>query len=37
LECLKLKHKINHFALRGRIYIKALQQAMCELSFLKNA
>ena len=37
LECLKLKHKINHFALRSRIYIQALQQAMCELSLLKSA
>jgi SRSO17 transposase len=37
LECLKLKHKMNHFALRSRIYVKALQQAMCELSFLKGA
>ncbi len=37
LECLKIKHKINHFALRSRIYIKALQQAMCELHLLKSA
>ena len=37
LECLKLKHKMNHFALRNRIYVKALQQAMCELNFLKSA
>lgn len=37
LECLKLKHKMNHFALRNRIYVKALQQAMCELHFLKSA
>jgi hypothetical protein len=36
LECLTLKHKMNHFALRSRIYIKALQQAMCELHSLKN-
>jgi hypothetical protein len=37
LECLKLKHKINHFALRSRIYLQALQQAMCELRLLKSA
>lgn len=37
LECLKLKHKMNHFALRSRIYLKALQQAMRELQILKSA
>ena len=37
LECLKLKHKMNHFALRNRIYVKALQQAMSELHLLKSA
>ena len=37
LECLKLKHKMNHFALRNRIYVKALQQAMYELHILKSA
>jgi len=37
LECLKLKHKVNHFALRSRIYIKAVQQAMNELHLLKSA
>jgi hypothetical protein len=37
LECLKLKHKMNHFALRNRIYITALQQAMRELHLLKSA
>ncbi len=37
LECLKLKHKMNHFARRSRIYVKALQQAMGELSLLKSA
>jgi hypothetical protein len=36
LECLTLKHKMNHFALRSRIYIKALQQAMSELHSLKS-
>jgi hypothetical protein len=37
LECLKLKHKVNHFALRSRIYIQALQEAMRELHLLKAA
>ena len=37
LECLKLKHKMNHFALRNRIYVTALKQAMCELHSLKSA
>ncbi|MBE9170821.1 transposase [Pleurocapsales cyanobacterium LEGE 06147] len=37
LECLKLKHKMNHFALRNRIYVKALPQAMSELHLLKSA
>ena len=37
LECLKLKHKMNHFALRNRIYVAALKQAMCELNLLKSA
>ena len=37
LECLSLKHKMNHFALRSRIYIQALQHAMLELYSLKSA
>ncbi len=37
LECLSLKHQMNHFALRSRIYIQALQHAMFELHSLKNA
>ncbi len=37
LECLQLKHKVNHFALRSRIYVKALKQAMSELHLLKAA
>ncbi len=37
LECLKSKHKMNHFALIRRIYIRALQQAMSELRLLKSA
>ena len=27
LECLKMKHKMNHFALRTKLLIKATQQA----------
>lgn len=37
LECLKIKHKMNHFALRSRIYMEALQHAMFELQSLKSA
>lgn len=37
LECLKLKHKLNHFALRAKIFIKATQQAYAELQALRNA
>ena len=32
-----LKHKMIHFALRNRIYVTALQQAMCELHLPKSA
>jgi hypothetical protein len=37
LECLKLKHKLNHFALRAKIFIKATQQAYHELRALRAA
>jgi len=37
LECLHLKHKMTHFALRNQMYVKALQQAMQELNSLKSA
>jgi hypothetical protein len=37
LECLKLKHKTNHFALRAKIFIKATQQAYAELQALRAA
>jgi transposase len=37
LECLKLKHKVNHFALRSKLYIKALKQAYDELQILQGA
>lgn len=37
LECLKQVHKLNHFALRTKLYVKALQQAFSELMRLKAA
>jgi SRSO17 transposase len=37
LECLKLKHKTNHFALRAKLFIKATQQAYAELQRLRVA
>ena len=37
LECLKIKHKINHFALRSKLLIKANQIAFAELQYLKSA
>lgn len=37
LECLHLKHKMNHFALRSKLYIGALQQALRELEMLRTA
>ncbi len=37
LECLKIKHKFNHFALRAKIYLKALRSAYDELQLLKAA
>jgi hypothetical protein len=37
LECLKLKHKTNHFALRAKLFIKATQQAYHPLQELKAA
>jgi hypothetical protein len=33
LECLHLKHKMTHFALRNQMYVKAMQ----ELNSLKSA
>jgi len=35
LECLKQVHKLNHFALRAQLYVKALQHAFSELMRLK--
>lgn len=37
LECLKLKHQLNHFALRAKIIIKATQLAYAELLALRAA
>lgn len=37
LECLKIKHKANHFALRTKLFIKANQMAYSELLKLRAA
>jgi hypothetical protein len=37
LECLKIKHKSNHFALRAKLFIKANQMAYEELQTLRSA
>lgn len=37
LECLKMKHKINHFALRAKLLINATRQAYAELQVLRAA
>ena len=37
LECLKIKHKMNHFALRAQLLIKANQMAYQELQVFKSA
>lgn len=37
LECLKLKHHLNHFALRAKLFIKAAQQAYEQLQALQRA
>lgn len=37
LECLKIKQKMNHFALRTSLYIKATRTAFDELQALKAA
>ncbi len=37
LECLKIKHKTNHFALRAKFLIRATQQAYAELQSLRVA
>lgn len=35
LELLKIKHSTNHFALKGKLYLKAIQAAFKELQNLK--
>ena len=37
LECLKMKQKLNHFALRAHLYLKAIRVAFDELQVLKAA
>ena len=37
LEGLRIKHQLNHFALRSRLYLKALRSAFEELQTLKTA
>jgi len=37
LECLKLKHNMNHFALRTKLLLKATQQAYFQLQKLQSA
>ena len=37
LECLKIKHHLNHFALRAKLLIRANQIAFAELQRLKGA
>ena len=37
LELLKFKTSLNHFALKSKIYIKALQVAMLELTALRQS
>lgn len=37
LECLKIKHHLNHFALRAHLYLKATRVAFDELQLLKAA
>ena len=37
LECLKIKHKTNHFAMRAKLFIKANQIAYAELQKLRTA
>jgi len=37
LECLSIKHKLNHFALKAKLYLKAVRLAFDELQTLKCA
>lgn len=36
LEGLRVKHRLNHFALRSRLYFKAIRYAFDELQILKR-
>jgi hypothetical protein len=36
LEKLKINEKLNHFALKNKLYIKAIQNAFQELQLLKT-
>lgn len=36
LECLKMSTKLNHFALRSKLYLKAIRSAFDELQALKS-
>jgi hypothetical protein len=37
LECLKMQHQLNHFALRAKLLMKATQQAYAQLQTLRAA
>ena len=37
LECLKIRHHMNHFALRAKLFITATQQAYAQLQALRAA
>jgi len=37
LECLKIKHHLNHFAMRAKLFIRANQMAYLELQKLRGA
>jgi hypothetical protein len=36
LERLKFVHKLNHFALKGKIYFHTVKQAWIQLDIIKN-
>jgi hypothetical protein len=37
LECLSIASKMNHFAIKGKLYVNAIRQAFQELNTMKNA
>ena len=37
LECLKMQHHVNHFALRAKLFVTATQQAYAQLQALRAA